>query len=684
MSNAEYRNWRLEHDLDGVCWLTLDRAGESTNSLSQEVLTELEQIVTSLEQKHPTGLVLQSGKQRSFIVGADVREFEQVTSVAEAEEFIREAHGLFDRIEALRFPTAVVIDGYCLGGGLELSLCFDYRIARDSDSTRLGFPEVKLGIYPGFGGSARATRQIGGMQAMQIMLTGRMLRARQARWMGLVDQLVGEHGSPRWAARRAVLAGRKSRGPGWVARLTNTGPARRFLAGQMRKQTSAKARPEHYPAPFELIDAWEQHGDNKRRMLEEEISRVARLINGDTSRGLRRVFWLMEQLKANGKGSGFRARRLHVIGAGVMGGDIAAWGVLQGLEVTLQDREMKYIEPALKRAGKLFAKRLRTPDRIAGARSRLLADVDGAGAARADVIIEAIFENLEAKQELFSKLEPRIKPDAILATNTSAIPLQDIASVLENPQRLIGLHFFNPVAKMPLVEVVYDQNTDPAEVERGAAFCNQINRFPLPVASSPGFLVNRVLAKYMLKAFQIHRERGLPKEALDQAAEQFGMPMGPVELADTVGLDVGLGVMATLGGEAAAEDAAVLKSFVDQGKLGKKSGEGFYEWKKGKPVKDAEAAKGINLDSLAEELMEPYFTECRACLADGIVKDRDALDAGMIFGTGFAPFRGGPLFYLDGQAKPGEAPQQAPAEEDRPAAQPSEPPAAGGKEKDDE
>jgi 3-hydroxyacyl-CoA dehydrogenase/enoyl-CoA hydratase/3-hydroxybutyryl-CoA epimerase len=647
MSPSEFRHWRLEHDLDGVCWLTIDRAGESSNSLSREVFAELEQIVSRLEKEPPRGLVLQSGKEGTFIVGADVREFDQVESAVEAEAFIREAHTLLDRVEALPFPTAAIIDGYCLGGGLELALCFDYRIARNDERTRLGFPEIKLGIYPGFGGSARTTRQIGGFQAMQIMLTARMVKAGQAKGMGLVDQLVGRHASLRWAARRAVLAGRKSRGPGWLAKMSNLGPARRFLAGQMRKQTAAKANPLHYPAPFELIDVWEQYGDDPRQMLDEEARRVARLITGQTSEGLRRVFWLMEKLKANGKESGFTARRVHVVGAGVMGGDIAAWCVLQGLEVTLQDREMKYVEPALKRAESLFRKRLRSPDRVAGARSRLIADVEGAGAARADVVIEAIFENLEAKQALFADLEARVKPGAILATNTSAIPLRDIASVLNRPSRLIGLHFFNPVAKMPLVEVVHDAATEAAEVQRGAAFCNQINRFPLLVASAPGFLVNRVLARYMLKAFEIHRERGIAKEALDQAAVEFGMPMGPVELADTVGLDVGLGVMGTLGGEAAAEDARVLKSYVEQGKLGKKSGEGFYRWEKGKPRKDSAAVEGVNLKSLAAELMQPYFEECRACLQDGIVADRDAVDAGMVFGTGFAPFRGGPLYYLE-------------------------------------
>jgi 3-hydroxyacyl-CoA dehydrogenase/enoyl-CoA hydratase/3-hydroxybutyryl-CoA epimerase len=647
MNQPEYRNWRLETDMDGVCWLTLDRAGQSANSLSQDVLEELESIVGMLEAQPPRGLVLQSGKPGTFIVGADVREFDQVSSVEEAEGFIRKVHALFDRVENLPCATAVTIDGFCLGGGLELALCFDYRIALDNDRTRIGYPEVKLGIYPGFGGSARTTRQVGGFKALPFMLSARMLRARQARAMGIVDQVVGAHGSLRWAARKSVLKGRKSRGAGWLDRLSNKAPVRKFLAGQMRKKTAARARPSHYPAPFEMIDAWEQHGDDWRRMLDEEAVRIARLITGGQSRGLRRVFWLMEGLKAQGKETDFRPRRVHVIGAGVMGGDIAAWCVLQGMDVTLQDREMKYIEPALSRANSLFKKRLKTPDRVAGAKSRLVADVEGNGIRRADVIIEAIFENLEAKQELFKKLEAQASPDAVLATNTSAIPLRDIAAVLKKPQRLIGLHFFNPVAKMPLVEVVYEADTDPAEIERGAAFSNRINRFPLKVKSSPGFLVNRVLGQYMLHAFRIHNDRKVPKEAIDRAAEEFGMPMGPVELADTVGLDVGLNVLATLGGEEAAAESALLKSYVDQGKLGKKSGEGFYTWEKGKAKKDKDAVEGVNLASLAEELMQPYFDECKACLADGIVEDADAVDAGMVFGTGFAPFRGGPLYYLE-------------------------------------
>ena len=647
MSPSDFRHWRVDHDLDNVCWLTLDRADESVNSLSQEVLQELESIIDGVEQSAPRGLVLQSGKPHSFIVGADVREFDAVSDPDAAAQSIRQVHTLFNRIESLPFPVVVTIDGFCLGGGLELALACHYRIAKNNEHTRLGYPEVRLGIYPGFGGSTRTPRLVGGPGGMEIMLSGRMIKAPQARAMGLVDQLVGPHGELRWAARLAVLQGKKSPRPGLLTRWSNSDPARRFLAGVMRKKTALKANPEHYPAPFALIDAWEQYGNDPQQMLEQEALNVGRLVTGSTSIGLRRVFHLMERLKAEGKRSSFQARRVHVVGAGVMGGDIAAWCVLQGLEVSLQDREMKYLEPALARADALFRRKLKAPELIAGARSRLLADVNGDGVNRADVVIEAIFENAEAKRELYRTLEPRMKADALLATNTSAIPLAELASALQRPERLVGLHFFNPVSKMPLVEVVYDQNTDRSQVDRGAAFCGQIARFPLLVKSSPGFLVNRVLAAYMQKALQIHRERGVPKEALDQAAVNFGMPVGPVELADTVGLDVGLSVITLLRGGAVTADAQDLKKRVDAGQLGKKTGAGFYRWRKGKAVKNSKATHGVNLTTLADELMQPYFAECRACLADEIVADADLLDAGMIFGTGFAPFRGGPLYYLD-------------------------------------
>jgi 3-hydroxyacyl-CoA dehydrogenase/enoyl-CoA hydratase/3-hydroxybutyryl-CoA epimerase len=634
LNKTIFKHWKLSTDIDNVLWLSIDREGESANSLSLEVLSELGSIIDGLETNAPAGLVLQSGKPGSFIVGADVREFDGYDDAAMASDGISQVHRLFNRIEALPFPKVVIIDGFCLGGGLELALTFDYRIASNVEHTRLGFPEIKLGIYPGFGGSARSVQQAGASKAMQLMLSTRNLRAKAARGMGLVDELVGPHGSLRWAARRAIRQGRKSRKPGQLTRLQNFAPVR------------TQFNPEHYPAPFELIEAWERCGDDPQRMMVEEQERVGKLITGDTSRNLRRVFFLMERLKGIGKQADIKVRRVHVIGAGVMGGDIAAWCVLQGLDVTLQDRELKYIEPALKRAKSLFNKKLRDRNKVAGAMSRLLPDVEGKGVSKADVIIEAIFEDVDAKRELFAGIEPRMKADALLATNTSAIPLAEIASVLKKPERLIGIHFFNPVAKMPLVEVVYDEKTDAGQVARGAAFCGVINRFPLPVKSTPGFLVNRVLSGYMAKAMSMHLERGIPIEVLDKAATSFGMPMGPVELADTVGLDVCMKVVTMLGGEATEKEAALLQEKVHAGELGRKSGKGFYVWEKGKPKRADTDTSQYALEEITESLMQPYFEACEAALADGIVEDEDVLDAGMIFGTGFAPFRGGPLHYL--------------------------------------
>jgi len=641
-----YKHWHLEQDLDGVAWLYIDRDGEKVNSLSRDVLGELASIVELLESEPPAGLVLMSGKPGSFIVGADIREFDASADVEVLKENVVKVHALFDRIERLRVPKVCALEGFCLGGGLELALCFDWRIALDHDKTRLGFPEVNLGIYPGYGGSGRSIRAAGGLKAMEIMLTGKMLRARQARALGLVDEVVSVHGSLRWAARRAVRKARKHRLKGLVNKLSTLGPVRGLLAGQMRKQTAAKARPEHYPAPYRLIEAFEAHGDSKTAMIRAEADNIPELLVGETSTNLRRVFRLMETLKAQGKKSDFNARRVHVIGAGVMGGDIAAWCALKGLEVTLEDRELKYIEPALKRAGALFKKKLKASTAIAAAKTRLRADVDGQGVKRADVVIEAIFEHRDAKRELFAKLKANLQPHTLVATNTSAIPLAELSDVFDDPTRLIGLHFFNPVAKMPLVEVVYDADTNADRVRDGSSFTTQIGKYALPVTSTPGFLVNRVLVPYMYKAMTLHRD-GIPKEALDKAAVQFGMPMGPVELVDTVGLDVGLGVIDTLLGDAAGEDRKVLEAMVESGKKGKKTGEGFYKWEKGKPVRDSEAHRGHDLEQIANDLIQPYLDECLACLRDQVVESEDLLDAGMIFGTGFAPFRGGPVHYIN-------------------------------------
>jgi len=645
-------HWQVSQDAEGIVWAACDREGEATNALSEAVIAELDRVLDGVEtalagERPPTGLVITSAKPASFILGADIREFDAFGSAEAVSAKIRDGHAVFSRLENLGCRTVAAVHGFCLGGGLELALACDYIVALDDDDTRLGLPEVKLGIFPGLGGTTRLTERLGGLAAMELMLTGRLLRAGAARKAGIVDELVPATGSLRWSARRAVLGSRPKKTPGRTAALTNRQPARAALARVLRRKTERKANPDHYPAPFEMIDLWAEHRDNRRRMFEGEAERVGRLMVGDTARNLRRIFFLTERMKALGKQAGdMPLRRVHVIGAGVMGGDIAAWCVLRGLEVTLQDRALEHVQPALDRARKLFRKRLKKKSAVLAAVSRLIPDVAGDGVSRADVVIEAIFEDGDAKRQLYATLEPRLRAHAVLATNTSALPLEELARELDDPSRLIGLHFFNPVARMPLVEVVHGKGTAPEWIDRGCAFCNRIDRFPLPTKSAPGFLVNRVLAPYLMTAFTLLLE-GIEKETVDAAAIRFGMPMGPIELADVVGLDVCRHVAETLVEGDVEGQAGLLDERIARGELGRKSGEGFYVWKDGQAERreiDVDSPYG---DRLATRLLAPFLAECRAASAEGIVADDDLLDAGIIFGTGFAPFRGGPMHYLE-------------------------------------
>ncbi len=550
---------------------------------------------------------------------------------------------MFDRIERLPIPAVAAIHGFCLGGGLEFALACHYRIADREDGTRLGLPEIKLGIIPGFNGVARWLRQSGPMLAMPNMLAGRMLRSSQARAAGIVDQLVPTHHELRWAARKAVFQSRKSqRVATYLAPVTMFEAARRYLANRMRKETAAKVREEHYPAPFRLIGLFEKHGGSYESLKREETKTFAPLMVSEQSRNLRRVFHLSEMLKAEAPKHGFKPLRAHVIGAGTMGADIAMVCVAQGMEVTLQDMSAEAVNKALERAKGFFKKRLKKDAEAKKAMARLIADPAGAQAHRADVVIEAIFENLEAKQKLFAEVEPKLKASAVLATNTSSLPIEQIAAVLKDPGRLIGLHFFNPVAGMPLVEIVRGPQSREEEVRKGAAVVTRIGKFPLIVKSVPGFLVNRVLAPYMFEAMKRAAE-GTQKELIDAAALKFGMPMGPVELVDVVGLDVALSVAKVLG-LPTPEDSPLMR-LVGQKKLGKKSGEGFYKWVGGKAQKMEVSWDAKELEALGRDLVKPLIDECEKALAEGVVATADHVDAGVIFGTGFAPFRGGPLHY---------------------------------------
>ena len=642
----EFKHFRIEQSAAGIAWLSIDVAGSGANTLSKEVLEELNAVLDALIELRPKGLAIRSAKSGGFIAGADVKEFTHIESSDDALDLIRRGQHVMDRIEALAFPTVAVIAGFCLGGGLELALACNYRIALGDPKTRLGLPEVKLGIHPGFGGTVRAIRLLGPVAAMDLMLTGRTLAARQAKRIGLVDHAVPER-LLESAAEQLFAAQPASHRPKVWLRWLNAAFLRPLIAGQIRKKVAKVANREHYPAPYALIDLWQKHGGDPRRMMEQEALSVARLTTTDTARNLLRVFLLQNRLKATADPSVIGVEHVHVVGAGVMGGDIAAWCALQGLQVTVQDTNRVGLASTMRRAHGLFKKRFRgQPHLVTAAMDRLIADEKGYGVAGADVIVEAIFENAEAKQSLYRELEPNLKPDALLATNTSSIRLETLARALENPGRLVGLHFFNPVAKMPLVEVVKSELCDDATALRAAAFARRIDKLPVIVKSAPGFLVNRVLMPYLLEAV-VMSEEGIPNTVIDRAAKVFGMPMGPLELADTVGLDVCLFVADILAQELGAEVPERLRTLVGNGQLGVKSGAGFYRYKNGKPVKEPSAKARDDIGALQDRLIGRLVDEAAACLDEGVVEDADILDAAIIFGTGFAPFRGGPLHYRE-------------------------------------
>jgi 3-hydroxyacyl-CoA dehydrogenase/enoyl-CoA hydratase/3-hydroxybutyryl-CoA epimerase len=639
-----YKNWTIERDAKNVVWLHFNKADSSTNVLSSDVLNELNLALDEINSNLPKGLIFVSDKKNGFIAGADISEFTTIKDHAEAMAFLRRGHDIMNKIEAMKCPTIAMIKGFCLGGGMELALACTYRIMSDDNGTRVALPEIKLGIHPGFGGSVRAIQKAGPLAGMDMMLTGRMIAGRAAKAMGLVDELVPERMLKR-AAIHFVEKQPHSKSLSFSKNILNNALVRPIIAMQMRKQVASKAMKEHYPAPYKLIDLWQSHMGNPARMLEKEMESVASLVTDYSARNLVRVFFLQEKLKTLGKKGDFEPKHVHVIGGGVMGGDIAAWCALRGFNVTVQDQKPDMLAQTMKRSLDMFQKKFKKDKRaIQQSMDRLMADHKGLGVKHADIIIEAIFEDKDVKQKLYQSIEPQMKPDAILATNTSSIPLEQLATCLKNPGRLVGVHFFNPVALMPLVEIVRGENTDEAIVKKALAFGRQIDKLPLPVKSTPGFLVNRILMPYLLEAVEMVSE-GIAPEAIDKAALQFGMPMGPIELADTVGLDVCRSVAKILSQTLNVKLPVVLDTMVDGKKLGKKSGEGFYKWVKGKPMKNNGGNSG-DAKELQDRLIMRLLNEAAACLREKVVDDADLVDAGVIFGTGFAPFRGGPMHHI--------------------------------------
>ncbi len=636
------RRLSLERTDAGVAWLLIDREDSPVNTFDATFMEELAAQLEVLEAEVPKALVIRSAKPAGFAMGADINEFRGLTDRGEAGRRVEEANALFDRLERLPCRKIAVVHGTCAGGGTELALCCDLRLA--VANAEIGLPEIRLGLHPGLGGTARLTHLIDPVAAMTMMLTGRNVPAGKARRLGLVEAVIEERHVLNAVA--AAVAGRvRSARPGLREMALRTRPARLVAARKMRARADEKARPEHYPAPRALIHLWEADGGDREAMLKAERASFTDLLTGDTAQTLFRVFDLRSKLRGHGRDTDHGIAHVHVVGAGAMGGEIAAWSALKGFRVTFTDPDLSAMGKAYANACKLYEKEIRRlPDRVA-ARDRLIWDPEGTGAGHADLVIEAAPEKAELKRRIFEQIEPRMKDDAILATNTSSLPLGELAEALGRRGNFLALHFFNPVSKMPLVEVARHEGTADAPYARALAFTNAIGKLPAPVAAAPGFLVNRVLMPYLLEALALMDE-GVARETIDEAAEAFGMPMGPIELADQVGLDICLDVARTLGEARGNEASAIpdwLEEKVGKGELGRKTGAGLYDYRDGKPAK-GKPARDVD-PRITDRLILPMLNTTVACLREGIVADADTADAGMIFGAGFPPFRGGPLAY---------------------------------------
>jgi 3-hydroxyacyl-CoA dehydrogenase/enoyl-CoA hydratase/3-hydroxybutyryl-CoA epimerase len=635
-------SWSLEIDAERIAWLTCDLKGASTNVLSGPVMLELAAKLSEIAALRPAGVVVQSAKPNGFVAGADINEFVRIPTAQEGYELVRAGQSVLQQLEDLPCPTAAALHGFALGGGLELALACTYRIGADEAGLTLGLPEVLLGIHPGFGGTVRAVRLVGARTALELMLRGRPFKGARALKAGLLDELV-PRADLAARAKQLLLRAPPKKSASFVDRILNLSAVRPILARRTAATLSRSVRREHYPAPYAILELWRRHGGAGATGYDAEARSISELMCTPTSRNLVRVFLLQDRLKTLGGQSSAEFRHVHVVGAGVMGGDIAAWSAFRGMTVTLQDRTEQLIQPALERAKLFFEKRLKDPGAAAAAMARLKMDVKGDGVADADLILEAIVESAAAKQALYQELEPKLKPRAILATNTSSIKIETLSEGLRVPGRLVGIHFFNPVAQLQLVEVVQGAGTDRSVLEDALQFTRRLDKLPLPCRSAPGFVVNRILSPYVNEAF-FALEAGIPAAVIDRAAVGFGMPLGPIELTDVVGVDVSLQVGRVLSAAFQREVPRILIDLVEQKKFGRKSGQGFYQWHDGKAQKLA-MENFAEPPDLQDRLILPMLNEAVACLREGTVADADLLDAGVVFATGFAPFRGGPLQY---------------------------------------
>ncbi len=662
----------LEVNGEGVARLLFDRPDSKVNLLTSAVMAQLDALLGDIEQSVRTGavraLVVASGKPASFIAGADVNEIASVPTEEAGYEASREGQRVFRRLEILPCPTVAAIDGLCLGGGTELVLACDYRIATDRPETRIGLPEIRLGIIPGFGGTTRLPRLVGLTEALPLILTGQPVASGKARRIGLVDEVV--HPSIlATRARAAALAGApaRRRKRSVLARvLDDSLPGRRLVLNRARARVLRETR-GHYPAPLIALDTLR---DSLRLPLDlafdVEAHAVGKLIVTDVARNLIRVFHLMEGAKKAGPANvaAPAVSRVAVLGAGVMGGGIAHLLADHDVPVRLKDIEAGAIAKGLQHARHLFdraVRRGRTSRREANRRMDAIAPaLDYSGFGSVDVVIEAIVERMDVKKSVLRDVEERVRADCVLASNTSSLSITEMQSALERPARFCGMHFFNPVHRMPLVELIRGRDTGDEALAAVFALARRLGKTPVIVNDGPGFLVNRILSPYLNEAGHLLQE-GASVESVDRALLDFGMPMGPFRLLDEIGLDVSRHAGAVLFEELGERmrPAPALAALEGTGLLGRKGGRGFYVYEQDKqksvhreiyarlaPIVPA-VRTAFPAEHIRTRTILAMVNEAARVLEDGIAASPGDVDLAMITGTGFPPFRGGLLRYAD-------------------------------------
>ena len=661
-------------DDTGVLTVIFDRAGERVNLITPEILQELNRMLDQA-RGHPDlrGILFTSAKPGMFIAGMDVEQIASVRDPQQGTEAARYGQAVFQKIAEIKRPSVCVIGGTCLGGGTELALACSLRVAADGPEVKIGLPEVKLGIIPGFGGCQRLPRLVGLTAALDMILTGRTLDGRRARRIGLVDRVVPQAYLEREALKllkRAIADGVKAttrRKRPWTTRVVERfGPLRRFVLGQARKRTESRVSPRDYPAPFKAIEAIESAFTRPLGLgLEHEARLEGELIPTPTARNL---MWLFKaQAAAKNLRAGLQAvprkvQRIGVLGAGIMGGGIAQLAAHNSIPVRLKDLRYEAILSALQTANGIWGRQLKrrriTRSELARKMAFIAPTLDESGMRHVDLVIEAVVENLEIKQQVLAALERQLDERAVFASNTSSLPISDIAARALHPERVVGMHFFNPVHRMPLIEVIAGRRSSPEAIATVQALAVRLGKVPVVVKDGPGFLVNRILTLYMNEAMRLLGD-GVRIEAADRAMKSFGMPMGPFELLDEVGLDtakhVGEVLKAGLGKRVGGE-TTLLESLVTDGRLGKKNGRGYYRYRNGKRTTPDGAVYGLigspaprelPPETLQERMVLAMVNEAAWCLEENVVGQSRDLDLAMVMGTGFPPFRGGLLRHAD-------------------------------------